>query len=184
MPRKAPKEVIEHRITLGDYERKILNEAQNAYAFQKYASPLNSPVISVALLGGGAYLGLAYAFDWWPFKSEGGWTWESLMNNPVQQNVNRYMNGEAVAVTNELYEMRLAKIEERNAQAIALLEQNKGKRGIFYQMQRIALQNTINSYDAFVQNAHDEYAAKLEAATIQDQKYAEQQTEDQNNQAN
>lgn len=175
MPRKAPKEVIEHRITLGDYERKILNEAQNAYAFQKYASPLNSPVISVALLGGGAYLGLAYAFDWWPFKSEGGWTWESI--NPVAAKLNRYNNGEAVAVTNELYEIRLAKINERNAQAIARLEKIEGKTGLFYQMERRMLQITINSYDDFLQSAHEEYAAKLEAATIADQKWAEKQTE-------
>lgn len=179
MPRKAPKEVIEHRITLGDYERKILNEAQNAYAFQKYASPLNSPVISVALLGGGAYLGLAYAFDWWPFRNEGGWTWETL--NPVQQNVNRYNNGEAVAVMTEFYEKRLQEIDDRNARAIARLKKIEGKSGIFYQMERISLQNIVNSYDNFVQLAHDEYAAKLEAATIQDQKWAEQQTEDQNN---
>ena len=29
MPRKAPKEVIEHRITLGDYERKIISKQLN-----------------------------------------------------------------------------------------------------------------------------------------------------------
>lgn len=31
IPRKAPKEVIEHRITLGDYERKELKETLDAY---------------------------------------------------------------------------------------------------------------------------------------------------------
>jgi len=180
MPRKAPKEVIEHRITLGDYERKILNEAQNAYAFQKYASPLNSPVISVALLGGGAYLGLAYAFDWWPFKSQGGWSWESLMNNPVTQNVKRYNNGEAVAVTNELYQMRLDSANERNAEAIALLEKWKDKDGLFYTMQRTMLQNRIKSHPAVIQSIHDEFAARLEAATLQDEQWAQKQAEDQN----
>lgn len=31
MPRKAPKEVVEHRITLGDYERKELKQTLDAY---------------------------------------------------------------------------------------------------------------------------------------------------------
>jgi hypothetical protein len=176
MPRKAPKEVIEHRITLGDYERKILNEAQNAYAFQKYASPLNSPVLSVALLGGGAYLGLAYAFDWWPFDKQGTWTWESL--NPVAEKLNRYNNGEAVLVTNELYELAVSKHTEKVGKYTARLAEIEGKSGIFFMMERKQLELYLQTQDAILQTIHDRYAAKLEAATIADQQWAEKQAED------
>lgn len=33
MPRKAPKEVVEHRITLGDFERKEFKQSMDAYQF-------------------------------------------------------------------------------------------------------------------------------------------------------
>lgn len=52
MPRKAPKEVIEHRITLGDYERKQLEQTVNAFQTDKYLE--NVPNI---LLGAGVVLG-------------------------------------------------------------------------------------------------------------------------------
>ena len=72
MPRKAPdgKGVIEHRITFGNYERERLNDLQQSISFSQYASPLKSNVLSVALVGAGAYAGLAYAFEWWPFEKE------------------------------------------------------------------------------------------------------------------
>jgi len=47
MPRKAPKEVIEHRITLGDFERKQLVEAIDSYQRDKVLEN-----VSNLLLGG------------------------------------------------------------------------------------------------------------------------------------
>ena len=71
MPRKAPNEVYEHRITFGDYERARLDELQNSISFAQYTSPLKSNVLSVALVGMGGWLGLAYIMEWWPFEKEG-----------------------------------------------------------------------------------------------------------------
>tara|TARA_R110000824_G_scaffold182034_1_gene362922 strand:+ start:67 stop:750 length:684 start_codon:yes stop_codon:yes gene_type:complete len=69
MPRKAPdgKGVVEHRLTLGNYERTQLDELANAKKTQLYLQPFQS-VLPVALAGGAGYLGLAYMMDWWPFK--------------------------------------------------------------------------------------------------------------------
>ena len=66
MPRKAPKEVIEHRLTLGDYERKQLEQTVNAYQVDKVLE--NIPNIlqgaGVLLVGGGLALGGYTAWVW------------------------------------------------------------------------------------------------------------------------
>lgn len=66
MPRKAPSEVIEHRISLGEYERKRLDEFASAYNRDKWLE--NIPEIlqasGVVLIGGGLAWG-----------SYGFWTW-------------------------------------------------------------------------------------------------------------
>ena len=40
MPRKPTTEVIEHRITLGTYERQLLSDTAGAYQFNKVSNPL------------------------------------------------------------------------------------------------------------------------------------------------
>ena len=72
MPRKAPTNITEHRITFGQYERERLNELQNSISFAQYTSPLKSNVVAVIAAGGLGYLGLAYAFEWWPFEPSKG----------------------------------------------------------------------------------------------------------------
>jgi hypothetical protein len=66
MPRKAPTDVIEHRISLGEYERKRLDEFASAYNRDKWLE--NIPELlqgtGVVLVGGGLVWG-AYGF----------WTW-------------------------------------------------------------------------------------------------------------
>lgn len=68
MPRKAPKEVIEHRITLGDFERKQLEQSVNAFQTDKYLE--NIPHIlqasGVILVGGSLGAG-AYVLHKWLF---------------------------------------------------------------------------------------------------------------------
>jgi len=62
MPRNAPKEVIEHRITLGDFERKRLDELTSAYNRDKWLENIPQVGLGVGLLGigagiaGGAYI--------------------------------------------------------------------------------------------------------------------------------
>jgi hypothetical protein len=59
MPRKAPKEVIEHRITLGDFERKQLVEAVDAYRRDKFAENVPNYIIAASAVGYAGALGLA-----------------------------------------------------------------------------------------------------------------------------
>jgi hypothetical protein len=66
MPRKAPKEVIEHRITFGDYERKELRDAINAYQGDKIAENIPNYLLGGAGVVAAGALGLAaYAFWRW-----------------------------------------------------------------------------------------------------------------------
>jgi len=66
MPRKAPKEVIEHRITLGDFERKQLVEAIDSYRQDKVLENIPNYFLGVAGIGAAGAIGLAaYAFYKW-----------------------------------------------------------------------------------------------------------------------
>ena len=58
MPRKAPNQVIEHRVTLGDYERKELKEALDLRDKQvMFKNTLNTAGVAV---GGAALVGSTY----------------------------------------------------------------------------------------------------------------------------
>jgi len=69
MPRKAPgpnNGVTEHRITLGDFERKQLVEAVDSYRRDKIAENIPNYFLGVAGIGAAGALGLAaYAFYKW-----------------------------------------------------------------------------------------------------------------------
>jgi len=54
MPRKATNQVIEHRLTLGDYERNQLKSAVRAEAIKDYGQAMQGA--GVLVLGGGAVL--------------------------------------------------------------------------------------------------------------------------------
>ena len=71
MPRKAPDKVIEHRISLSNYERKEFQQYLDAQKTAAYLQPFAGaigPVAGVAAIGGIGYLVAAYLFDWWPFE--------------------------------------------------------------------------------------------------------------------
>lgn len=66
MPRKAPKDVTEHRITLGDYERDRLNKLIEAYNRDKYLENIPNMMLGVAGLGIAATIGfVGYALYYW-----------------------------------------------------------------------------------------------------------------------
>ena len=66
MPRKAPKEVVEHRITLGDFERKQLTEAIDSYRRDKIAENVPNYLMVIPAVGIAGALGVAaYAFYRW-----------------------------------------------------------------------------------------------------------------------
>jgi len=144
MPRKAPKEVIEHRITFGDYERKELKETLDSMSYRNYLAPLQSPVVSVALLGGGAYLALAYALDWWPFKRE-PWTWDKFMPQNFKDFQEAKDNCQLAAFFTADYENRkVPEFNERISNAQAWLEANKDNDSIWATMQRRQFQLIVD----------------------------------------
>jgi hypothetical protein len=66
MPRKAPKEVVEHRITFGDYERKQMEQMINAYQTDKIVENVPNFMLGIAGLGFAAAAGLvSYALYYW-----------------------------------------------------------------------------------------------------------------------
>jgi len=66
LPRKAPKDVIEHRVTFGDYERAKLDTLVDAYNRDKYLENIPSMMLGVAGLGAAAVFGvIGYALYYW-----------------------------------------------------------------------------------------------------------------------
>lgn len=66
MPRKAPKEVIEHRITLGDYERKELKQAIDSYQQDKVLENVPNIMLGAAgVVAAGAAGLVGYALYYW-----------------------------------------------------------------------------------------------------------------------
>ena len=57
MPRSKPSKVIEHRISLGTYERGIVDQAINAYTVNRIANPLVALISDVSAM---AFLASAY----------------------------------------------------------------------------------------------------------------------------
>tara|TARA_R110000824_G_scaffold363021_1_gene551063 strand:+ start:221 stop:772 length:552 start_codon:yes stop_codon:yes gene_type:complete len=66
MPRKAPKEVIEHRITLGDFERKQLVEAVESYRKDKMLENIPNIMLGTAgLVVAGTVGFVGYSLYYW-----------------------------------------------------------------------------------------------------------------------
>lgn len=69
MPRKPTEKVIEHRITLGTYERQVLSDAVSSYNFKNVSTPIVAALSDVSFLlviGGaiGIFLDRALPSDW------------------------------------------------------------------------------------------------------------------------
>lgn len=65
MPRKAPKEIIEHRITLGNYERERINELIDTYQARSVAKSTTDLLgsISFPMLGVAALIWVGFSLD-------------------------------------------------------------------------------------------------------------------------
>jgi len=177
MPRKAPKEVIEHRITLGDYERKEFKETLDSISYKNYLQPLQSPVISVALLGGGAYLGLAYAFDWWPFKKSMGNLWDLGKQKDIFEYATAVNNGQLAAWITTDYETRiLPNFNAKQAEAATWLEENKDNESLWAVLPRKTYQMLVDNEETLRANLEAEYQERLTNAQAKDAEWAEKQS--------
>jgi len=141
MPRKAPEKVVEHRLTLGNYERTQLAELADAKKLQLGLSVLNSPIVAVAAVGGAGYLGLAYIFEWWPFdplKSFTGW---GMMDKKVY---NKFDPVEINAYRDE----QLATLDALNTKALEWIAANPSPEGMLNKMQNKMYHDVVNGYEA------------------------------------
>lgn len=66
MPRKAPTQVIEHRMSLSNFERQQLEELIDSYRKDKFAENIPNYMLGVAGLGVGA-AGVVAAYSLWIF---------------------------------------------------------------------------------------------------------------------
>ena len=86
MPRKAPQQVIEHRITLGDFERKEIKERLDSQDRLNNVKAIQQGVTSAAYLGGAAAM-TWLGYQTWLIVSgksdaqnqTGGYLWDSLL---------------------------------------------------------------------------------------------------------
>lgn len=65
MPRKAPKEIIEHRITLGNYERERIDELLTSYQARSVAKSATDLLSSISfpMLGVAALIWVGFSLD-------------------------------------------------------------------------------------------------------------------------
>lgn len=176
MPRKAPKEVIEHRITLGDYERKEFKETLDSITYRNYLAPLQSPVVSVALLGGGAYFALAYAFDWWPFKKSMGNLWDLGKQQDIFEYATAVNEGQEAAWVTTDYETRiLPNFNAKQVEAANWLEENKDNESLWAVLPRKTYQTLVDNEATLRANLEAAYQERLANAQARDAKWAEEQ---------
>ena len=181
IPRKAPKEVIEHRITFGDYERQRLDELQDSIAFKNYASPLQSNVLSIALAGAAGYFGLAYIMDWWPFEKDGYDPWDKPAFNRLKDMKEAADNGQLAAyVTMNYNEVILPRHYSRVNDAQTWLNENPEPKGWVQITQAKGKRLIVLTADARLEQLEREYNQRLEVAMRSDAKWAEEQANNQN----
>ena len=167
MPRKAPKEVVEHRITFGNYERERLNELQNSISFAQYASPLKSNVLSVALVGAGAYTALAYALEWWPFEPESSAWWS---NNPLFDFNEAKKDCQLSAYVIDQYENRIIpEHHEKMAKMQAWLDANPTPSGPTNILISTTYKARIQLKDKTLENINEQYQKSLGIANKSDE---------------
>jgi len=173
VPRKAPKDVIEHRITFGDYERKIINQSLDSYTFKNYAAPLQSPVVAVGLLGGAGYLALAYVMEWWPFRKEG---FSLLDLPPIQEQMEAQKarkEGRFAQYVRDNYEnVILPAHHAKVAKAQTWLNEHPSPSGPFEIIMAKNMQLIVDSNEMQLERLAREFEERLAIATRNDEEVA------------
>lgn len=153
MPRKAPKEVVEHRITFGDYERKELKDAINAYQQDKFLENIPNVMLGVAGLGVAAGVGLvAYALYYWldsvPSITDVVGGALGIVTKPMNTVKDAAIGGARKIIgdlsreeLDALLEQKLAEIDDQHTQDLELV--NSGTL-----WQKAPAQARINTYEA------------------------------------
>jgi hypothetical protein len=159
MPRKAPKEVVEHRITFGDYERKELRDLINSYQQDKILENVPNIMLGTAgLVVAGTVGFVGYALYYWldsvpsisdiwtnVFKAAGGETLRNSVMSAAEKlkraNFAKYESVEEINAAYDEIEAEMNANFEQAQQYITLSEGGKRYPPGFIAMQRSLLAN-------------------------------------------
>ena len=172
MPRKAPTNITEHRITFGQYERERLNELQNSISFAQYTSPLKSNVVAVAVAGGLGYLGLAYAFEWWPFEPKKSWFTTNPFFVKSKEVAAAARNCNLASVVEQVNAEKLQEFEDSIATAKQFVADNPNPETMFKRMGVQAAQMRINNENDLRNQVLEKNQERLDRALDLDNKCA------------
>lgn len=153
IPRKAPDGmgVTEHRITLGNYERDQFKQIVNAKETQLYLQPFQY-VLPVALVGAGAYAGLAWFMEWWPFgakETSSGFGFSDVAMYGVYSDEEK---------ANEKEAAELAALDKAHQRAIKWLEDNPSPSGLTGFVTQKGISGIVDNYPAARQKIIEKWA--------------------------
>ena len=176
MPRKAPdgNAVIEHRITLGNYERQELKEYLDSQKTANYLAPFAGaigPVAGVAAVGSIGYLVAAYIFEWWPFKGPDYATGFAFTDRFYYEAFTELSSDEKIG---EARDEKLAALDKSKEMAEKIMtNEAELSKTVWGRMQLRAAQNIIDNYDKQRQDIIERYAKIQQAFAERAQNIAE-----------
>lgn len=179
MPRKAPTNITEHRITFGQYERERLNELQNSVSFAQYTSPLKSPFVAVGLAGGLGYLGLAYAFEWWPFEPKKSWFTENDFYKKTTAFMQAAKECNSASIVEQINAEKLQEFEDSIAAAKQFIADNPNPSSMFKRMAVRAAQMKVKDESDLRQIVINSNEERLQKAQAMDAKCAARKADEQ-----
>ena len=159
MPRKAPDKVIEHRISLSNYERQEIKEYLESQKTATYLAPFDvaiGPVAGVAAVGGIGYLVAAYIFEWWPFKGPDFATGFAFTDRFYYEAFTTLSSDEKIG---EARDEKLAALDKSKEMAEKIMtNEAELSKTIWGRMQIKAASNIIDTYDTKRKNIIETYA--------------------------
>jgi len=167
MPRKAPKEVIEHRITLGDFERKQLTEFVDSYQKDKILENVPNLMLGTAALGIATVAGfvgyaLYYWFDSVPSIREIIDDVRGVIENPpnkVRDAVSKYADAKLLEQSHaQIYAAKAESDAEFESTISALTERANLMLKSDFPMQKLMGQKILDSIPAMRQRHKDKWS--------------------------